>query len=85
MHLAGATSVKPADHSLDMCLWEHRQKNRNGSRILVKRTIGWVGMKLGFFKLKLTVGVGNLKIHVTKQGADVEIPDDGMEMSKHGV
>jgi len=61
MHLAGATAVKPADHSLDTCLWEHRQKNRNWSRMLVKRTVGWVGMKPAFFKLKLTICVGNIR------------------------
>lgn len=26
---------------------------------------------------------GNLRMYVTQQGADVGLPEDGMEMSKH--
>ena len=45
-------SNRQITQSLDMCLWEHRQKNRNWARMLVKRTIDWVGMKPGIFKME---------------------------------
>jgi hypothetical protein len=29
--------------------------------MLMRRVIGWAGIKIGFFKLKVTAGVGNTR------------------------